>query len=272
VSGTWSDEDVRRLLSLFVLLAGFALRAAEPIPLVRAHSHNDYEHARPLQDALDRGFCSIEADVYLVEGQLLVAHDRKDVEPTRTLAALYLEPIRERVRRNGGRVFRGGPTVILLVDVKSEASASYAALHAELEKYADMLTTFRSTATTTGAVTVIVSGNRAPKDLLAQSVRYAAIDGRKEDLELETSPALVPLVSENWKKIFTWDWKGDMPPAERTALKRWVERAHAQGRKVRFWNTPDREDAWTLLFEAGVDILGTDDLDGLQRFLRATQR
>ena len=135
---------MRRLLLLIVLLSGFAVRAAEPIPLLRAHSHNDYEHARPLQDALDRGFCSIEADVYLVEGRLLVAHDRKDVVPSRTLTALYLEPLRERVRRNDGRVFRRGPAMILLVDVKSEASATYAALHSELEKYADMLTTFRA--------------------------------------------------------------------------------------------------------------------------------
>lgn len=33
-------------------------------PLDRAHAHNDYEHARPLIDALERGFGSVEADVY----------------------------------------------------------------------------------------------------------------------------------------------------------------------------------------------------------------
>src|SRR2546429_8940516 len=88
-----------------------------PPPLARAHAHNDYEHARPLLDALERGFCSIEADVWLVDGRLLVAHDRNAVKAERTLQALYLDPLRERVRRNGGRVYRDGPEVTLLVDV-----------------------------------------------------------------------------------------------------------------------------------------------------------
>jgi glycerophosphoryl diester phosphodiesterase len=258
---------VRCLLVLVVLFTGAVVQAADPRPLLRAHAHNDYEHARPLFDALDRGFCHIEADIYLIDGQLLVSHDRKDVKAERTLARLYLEPLQRRMREHGGRVFRDGPSVVLLVDVKSEASPTYAALHRELTRFADMLTSFQAGGSKSGAVTVIVSGNRAPKDLLAQPVRYAAIDGRKDDLELNTPASLVPLVSENWKKIFTWDWQGEMPANERAALQQWVQRAHAQGRKVRFWNTPDRADAWRILLDAGVDIIGTDDLDGLQRFL-----
>src|SRR5687767_16008437 len=65
------------------------------IPLVQAHAHNDYEHSRPLLDALAQGFCSIEADVHWVAGRLLVARDRKDTKPERTLERLYLEPLRQ---------------------------------------------------------------------------------------------------------------------------------------------------------------------------------
>lgn len=57
-------------------------------PLPQAHAHNDYEHDRPLQDALSHGFSSVEADVWLVDGELLVAHDREDVDPSRTLESL----------------------------------------------------------------------------------------------------------------------------------------------------------------------------------------
>src|SRR5689334_23371364 len=69
-------------------------------PLRRAHAHNDYEHKRPLFDALDNGFCSIEPDIYLIEGQLLVAHDRDEVSPERTLQRLYLDPLRARIKEN----------------------------------------------------------------------------------------------------------------------------------------------------------------------------
>jgi hypothetical protein len=65
-------------LSALLALVALGAGAAEPdsvIPLVNAHAHNDYEHDRPLFDALDHGFCSVEADIHLVDGQLLVAHN-----------------------------------------------------------------------------------------------------------------------------------------------------------------------------------------------------
>ena len=229
-----------------------AVVAAEPVALPRAHAHNDYEHARPLAEALERGFCSVEADIYLVGGRLLVAHDLKDVKPERTLEALYLDPLRERTRRNGGRVHRGGPALVLLVDVKSEAKATYAALHEMLKNYAELLTEFRDGKSEPRAVTVIVSGNRAVAEIAAQPVRFAAVDGRSGDLETNPPAALVPLVSENWQKLFKWRWEGAMPEAEREALRRYVARAHTQGRTVRFWNTPDRPAAWQVLLDAGV--------------------
>lgn len=43
-------------------------RGAEAEPLAQAHAHNDYEHTRPLHDALDHSFTSVEADVWLVDG------------------------------------------------------------------------------------------------------------------------------------------------------------------------------------------------------------
>src|SRR5437773_10074144 len=97
--------------------------ASEPTSLIHTHAHNDYEHQRPLLDALDHGFCSVEADIYLVDGKLLVGHNRKDLRPNKTLETLYLEPLRERIRAYGGKVYRAGPTVHLLIDVKTEADA-----------------------------------------------------------------------------------------------------------------------------------------------------
>ena len=58
-----------------------------------------------------------------------------------------------------------------------------------------------------------------------------------------------------------------MPEADRNKLKAIVDRAHAQGRKLRFWATPDTPEAWKTLRDAGVDLINTDNLDGLQKFL-----
>jgi hypothetical protein len=44
---------------------------AEVTPLPNAHAHNDYHHPRPLLDALDAGFCSVEADVFVVGTRII---------------------------------------------------------------------------------------------------------------------------------------------------------------------------------------------------------
>src|SRR5262245_11144496 len=173
------------LLQLFCVglspgLAGTEITPAVPLP--NAHAHNDYEHPRPLFDALDHGFCSVEADVFLIRGQLLVGHTAFDLKPERTLERLYLDPLRERIKANGGRVYPNGPAIFLLVDVKTEANATYAALHQVLARYADILSVTRAGKFEPGAVTVVVSGNRAREMLAAQEVRYAGLDGRMEDL------------------------------------------------------------------------------------------
>ena len=59
---------------LALLLSLAAGPPALVTPLRHAHAHNDYAHRRPLWDALDRGFCSVEADIFLSRGELLVGH------------------------------------------------------------------------------------------------------------------------------------------------------------------------------------------------------
>jgi len=251
------------------MLVGFIPSPAQqPVPLIHAHAHNDYLHARPLLDALEHGFCSVEADVWLVNGRLLVAHDRDKVKPERTLEALYLDSLRERVKQNGGRVHPGGPAITLLIDVKSDAETTYAALRDVLRQYADFLTVFRTNATETKAVTVILSGNRALNTLAREEVRFAALDGRLSDLDGTSSPHLMPLISDRWSTAFRWRGVGPMPEDERRKLKSLVTQAHAQGRRIRFWAVPDSPLGWRELLAAGVDLINTDNLDGLEKFLR----
>lgn len=241
---------------------------AQVQPLPRAHAHNDYVHARPLMDALSHGFCSVEVDIHLVDGELLVAHDREDVVPGRTLESLYLDPLRERIREQG-RVYPEGPPLTLLIDVKSAAAPTYRALRDVLRTYADMLTVFAGEHRDEGPVTAIISGNRARTLMKEEAIRYAAYDGRLDDLTRSPSPSanFIPLVSSHWGEITSWRGDGPMPEADRETLRETVARAHEQGRRIRFWATGDRPVVWQELYEAGVDLLNADDLDKLQQFL-----
>lgn len=254
-------------------LCGFMLAVAAHVcaagpPLLNAHAHNDYLHERPLLDAIDHGFTSVEADVYLIDGELLVAHTRPELDPERTLRRLYLDPLRQKVRQGRGRVWPGGPTLTLLVDVKADGKASYQALAKLLAEYDDMISVVRDGRLETKAVTVIVSGDRARETIAADEPRHVGIDGRLSDLDSSAPSNLLPLISDNWTLHFRWRGEGPMPAAERAKLLDIVHRAHDRGRRVRFWATPDNPALWRELIAAKIDLINTDDLAGLERFLR----
>jgi hypothetical protein len=246
--------------------------------LRRAHAHNDYTHERPLLDALAHGFTSVEADVYLVDGALLVAHDPVDLDPKRTLEALYLDPLAELVRKNHGTVHPGHRRPLqLLVDIKTQGAATYLELHRRLHPYRRMLSTYGGGRVRLGAVTAVVSGDRAARTPMeAQRTRYAFYDGRLADLRTPAPASFIPLISSNWTESFTWSGTGPFPVTERDALHSLVRGAHTRRQRVRFWGTndipgPARDALWQELLAARVDHINTDDLAGLEKFLRSDQ-
>ncbi|MFC8090013.1 phosphatidylinositol-specific phospholipase C/glycerophosphodiester phosphodiesterase family protein [Streptomyces sp. NPDC057301] len=250
-----------------------------PRPLWRAHAHNDYEHPRPLLDALDHRFGSLEADIYLVGDQLLVAHDPEDLDPRRTLESLYLDPLAARVRANHGSVHRGHhKPVQLLIDIKTEGASTYLELDKHLRRHKRLFTTYAHGRVLPGAVTAVISGDRAARTPMeAQTVRRAFYDGRLADLGSSAPASFISLISDNWTLNFTWLGVGDFPDAERQKLRGIVRAAHSRGQKVRFWATPDvpgpaRDALWGELLAADVDFLNTDDLAGLETFLDARRR
>lgn len=262
------------LTGLIVVLGSLPIRAfaddtaSTVTPLSNAHAHNDYEHPRPLLDALDEGFTSIEADVYLVEGELLVAHHWLQIQKDRSLRSLYLEPLRKRARQYEGRVFKDGPSITLLVDIKRDGVNAYAALHSLLAEYRDIISHTTDDHYEEKAVTVIISGDRAIEEITKSNPRYAGIDGRLGDLNRVIDSKVMPLISDNWSAHFQYRGVGNFSEEERKKLARIVSDAHRNGHRIRFWATPDYEKLWTELHAAGVDLIGTDDLKRLSSFLR----
>lgn len=241
--------------------------SAPPTPILHAHAHNDYEHKRPLFDALDNGFTSVEADVHLVDGKLLVAHDRRQVKPDRTLQSLYLDPLRQRIEANGGRVYPGGPPVVLLIDVKGDAAKTYAALKSVFRDYAPILTRWRDDKPEYRGLLVIITGNRSQKLIAADRERYAACDGSLSDLKSDPPAALVPWISAQWTRSFKWKGRGPMPADELAKLRDIVQKCHVQHRKLRFWGSPDFPEFWKVLRDNGVDLINTDHLAECRAFL-----
>jgi hypothetical protein len=256
-------------LLLVCLTIAAAARAESPAPpLPQAHSHNDYQHQRPLFDALDRGFCNIEADVHLVDGQLLVGHDLEDVDPKRTLQALYLDPLQKLIAERQGNIFPDGQRLTLLIDFKTDGPPTYAALAKALKPYEAFLSGQRDGKWQPRQVDVVISGNRPILELMKDRQRLAGFDARLSEFSSgRRSVDYMLLVSDNWNDYFTWRGEGPIPADEREQLRELAETAHALKLRLRFWATPDSPEFWKELQAAGVDVIGTDDLALLQSHL-----
>lgn len=257
------------LLQVLDCSAVYTDSLSKPLP---AHAHNDYLHKQPLFDALEQGFRSVEADVFGVDDSLFVAHDRKDIEHGRTLRSLYLEPLLRYMSEGEGNIYDSESPLILLIDIKDHGLTTYKLLDRILEDYREILCQVSGEGYTGGSVMVVVSGNRPVEYMLNQEQRFAFVDGRMKDLSEVHSPELMPLISDRWSRYFSWRGKGEMPEKERAQLRLFVQTAHENDQLIRFWATPDipgkgREMVWKELLDAGVDLINTDDLDGLYSFL-----
>lgn len=143
----------------------------------------------------------------------------------------------------------------LLIDIKTEGSSTYLELDRQLVRHKGLFTTFAHGRVHPGAVTAVISGDRAARTPMeAQTVRRAFYDGRLADLGTSES-SFASLISDNWTLNFTWPGVGAFPEAERQKLRSIVGAAHARGQQVRFWATPDlagpaRDALWAELLAA----------------------
>ena len=109
---------MRKLFIITIsLVLCVAAQAQRPIVY---HSHNDYNRTAPFWEAYSQHCMSIEADVFLHDGEILVAHNREDVSADRSLRTMYIEPIVKVFRENGGRMWEGSSDRLqLMVDLKT---------------------------------------------------------------------------------------------------------------------------------------------------------
>ncbi len=238
-------------------------------PLPNAFAHNDYNHNRPLFDALENGYTNIEADVFLEDDELIVAHINPFFRRSKTLESLYLKPLARHIKNNGGEVYKGyTEPVILMIDIKTGADNTYAAIEKVLARYSNILSSFDHGVVTKKQVTVVLSGHKPYQMLKAQQTRFAFIDEDLVKSKQDTLSANVyELSSCKYSKILRWTGRGKFPDEERARLCAYVAMAHKFRRKVRLWASPENQEVWNELLNCKVDLICTDKLAELKEFL-----
>ncbi len=249
---------------------------AQSAPLPNAFAHNDYSHKRPLHDALANGYTNVEADVFLMGKNLIVAHINPFFKSNRNLEKLYLQPLLEHIIDNDGQVYKNyDQPITLLIDIKTEANSTYAKLKVLLEKYRPILTSYDNGQITYGPVTIVLSGHKPSKVLAGEANRLAFID---EDLKkfgkvkYNALNNISTMASCKYSRLVKWNGYGSFPQKQRERLQKYVDIAHTRGEKVRLWASPENQTVWGELLNCGVDLINTNKLVALKQFLTTTSQ
>src|SRR5881275_1824949 len=134
----FNANSMRFLIIIFLSITSITAIAqhSKHYTVSNAHSHNDYEQARPFYAAYEAGFGSMEADIFLVNDELLVAHEQKELPRHRTLDSMYLQPLQAALQKNGGHPYNNSTHPLqLLIDIKTDSIGTVNKLLQVLQKY-----------------------------------------------------------------------------------------------------------------------------------------
>jgi alkaline phosphatase len=247
---------------LFAFFFGGMNAVAQPsqYTIANTHSHNDYEQAIPFRMAYAAGFGSIEADIFLQNGELIVGHDRNEIMAHRTLEEYYIRPLLEGLLKNNGHPYADYTrTLQMLIDIKTDSIFTVDTLVALLKKYPQI--------SNNPSVRWVITGNRPDTSRWTSYPSFIWFDGELFRDYNQRSLSRIAMMSDDLKNYTQWNGKSNIPAGELSRLKELVNKSHKVNKPVRFWDAPDFINAWIQLMHLGVDYLNTDHIKALQDFL-----
>ena len=237
------------ILSLLSLFVALTVNAQLPIML---HSHNDYTRTMPFYEAYSQHVQSIEADVFLIKGKLLVGHETHQTSADRTFQAMYAEPIAKVFRANGGRMWKDSDDCLqLMVETKSETKPCLNAVIKVLKNYPDVFCSPKG-------VKVIITGYDLKPEEFSDYPEWIYFDGRLSRNYTPDQLKRVGLFSECFGDYAHWNGKGNIVDPQLEALKAAIEKAHSLDKPIRFWEAPETTTAYYTFLNLGIDIFNTD--------------
>jgi hypothetical protein len=253
---------MKNLVLIFLLLStACAVAQTTVYTTANAHSHNDYQHEPPLVSAYNSKFGSIEVDVFLSDDDLIVAHTEKDIPNHKRFEDLYIKPLLGFIQSNNGYAYEDtAQTLIIMLDVKSEAIPTIAKLIDLLSKYPEIIQC--------KSLMILVSGNKPDPRTYVSYPSFIWFDGLLSSKYKKEELNRIAILSDNFKNYTTWKGVDNPPEKDWEALQRAVAKGHELGKKVRFWNTPDFVEGWQKVIELGVDYIDTYSIKSLAEFLK----
>ncbi|WP_442588782.1 alkaline phosphatase [Pedobacter sp. AW31-3R] len=227
------------------------------------HSHNDYHQNIPLLQSYYARMGSIEADIFLKNGQLYVAHDTTEISQEATLRKLYLEPLAKFYAKNGNNPYPNPVQRLqLVIDIKENYQQVLPILIRELKSFDAIFDHSKNPK----AITIALSGDVPPPGEFKNYPDFISFDGRPYIDYTADQLKRVCMISDELQNYTEWNGKGTPTKADELKLKSVIEKAHAQHKPFRFWATQDSPNTWVELERLGVDWINTDQPEQLHDF------
>lgn len=232
----------------------------EKYTVANTHSHNDYEQSIPFWLAWQEKFGSIEADIWLRDGHLLVGHSLEEIKAGRTLEEYYVKPLLSCLQKNNGHPYSDTTRRLqMLIDVKADSVNALNALMTLLDKYPEL--------EKCSQIKWVISGNRPAPALYSSYPSYIAFDGVLGRNYTSEALSRIVMMSDDLRRFTHWNGITEMPEADKKLISEAVSRAHEQHLPVRFWDAPDTPSAWKQLMTLKADYINTDHIRELATFM-----
>ncbi|MDN3594791.1 alkaline phosphatase [Zunongwangia endophytica] len=231
--------------SIFIFLFGFSVLQAQEA--LHIHSHNDYEQKVPFWTAYAAGASSIEADVFLKNRKLLVAHHENETQEERTLESLYLKPIAKGLKL---AVIKNEP-IQLMIDVKTEATSTLKQIVKAIKRYPEIIENQN--------IEFIISGNEPLPSEYKNYPEFISFDYQKLEPLTSEQWDRVAMISVDYKNYAGWNGKGRFTHEDLQKVTAVIEEAQSFNKPFRFWGTPDSKSAWKAFEKLGVNYINTDE-------------
>lgn len=253
------------ILSLIlILLIQKAFAQPKSYSMQNAHAHNDYLHEKPFSEAYSLNYGLIEADIFIQNGELLVAHEKKSIKAENTLTSLYISPLLEKIKENNGRPYADGKRLRLLIDIKEDGAQVLSLLEKQLKPNRH----FFDLKHNPYAVQIIISGDMPKSEDFKNYDSIFYFDGRPKTIYSRKSFKRIALVSTSIIDYAKWNKAGIYSKMETLKLQNFVDSVHYTGKMVRFWATPNNVTSFKTLTDLGVDFIGSDSLLLLKEYFK----
>lgn len=246
---------MNRICRLVLSVAAGMLCNMAVAQVILIHSHNDYAQTVPFYQAYSQKVNSIEVDLFLSDGKLLVGHDPEDLDARLTFEEMYVGPIVRLFDINGGKAWKDSEQVLqLMVELKSDTHTTLDAVAEVLGRWPEVF----DQSVNPHAVRVVITGNVPEPDDFSRYPEFISFDGIIGGEYSEQQLGRIALFSGNFRNYSGWNGKGSIVPSEKEHLLRTISEVHALGKPVRFWNAPEGVTVYYTFLNLGIDYINTD--------------